>query len=124
VRDQLIQNRRVYVVLRYKRKRGRDQMKRHKYQGTITLTPAPGSGEPELTGRMVVRAQHRDTHVSRLFSALITQGGESLPGDSARMVTMVVLGDDADDYLAPGEGFVLWRGGEVGHGMITRRIFV
>jgi hypothetical protein len=96
-------------------------MKRYKYQGTIT--PEPGS-KPSLTGRVVVRAQHRETHTSRLFSALVTQGGESLPGGSDRVVTMVVLGDDTGDYLAPGEDFVLWRGGEIGHGVITRRIFV
>jgi hypothetical protein len=98
-------------------------MKRYKYQGTVTLTPAPSS-ESALTGRVVVRAQHRETHTSRLFSALVSQGGESLPGDSDRVVTMVVLGDDTGDYLAPGEDFVLWRGGEIGHGVITRRIFV
>jgi hypothetical protein len=105
-------------------------MKRYKYQGTITLTPAPGK-EPELAGRVVVRAQHRETHASRLFSALISQGGESLSqggespsGDSKRVVTITVLGDDTGDYLAPGEDFVLWRGGEIGHGVITRRIFV
>lgn len=98
-------------------------MKRYKYQGTITLTPAPGS-EPVLAGRVVVRAQHRQTHASRMFSALVTQGGDSPPGDAERVVTMVVLGDDTGDYLAPGEDFVLWRGGEIGHGVITRRIFV
>jgi hypothetical protein len=37
---------------------------------------------------------------------------------------MVLLGDGIGDYLAPGERFVLCRGGDVGYGLVTRRIFV
>jgi hypothetical protein len=37
---------------------------------------------------------------------------------------VIVLGDDARDYLAPGERFVLWRGHDLGSGVVTRRIFV
>jgi hypothetical protein len=39
-------------------------------------------------------------------------------------VTIVVLGDDVADYLGPGESFALWRGGDVGRGTVTRRVFV
>jgi len=36
----------------------------------------------------------------------------------------VVVGDDADDYLTPGEGFALLRGREVARGTVTRRLYV
>jgi hypothetical protein len=39
-------------------------------------------------------------------------------------VTLTVLGDDPGDYLDPGEGFVLWRGHDVGRGVVTHRIFL
>jgi hypothetical protein len=108
------------------------QMKRYKYQATVTLSPRQAGQSATLPGpacRMVVRAAHRETHASRLFSALVTSGGDSLsqaaPSTGSQvMVTLVVLGDTAGDYLAPGEEFDLWRGRDVGHGMITRRIFV
>jgi hypothetical protein len=78
---------------------------------------------------MVVRAAHRETHANKLFSALVSSSGDSLPRAPAStasqvVVTLVVLGDTAGDYLAPGEEFDLWRGRDVGHGMITQRIFV
>jgi len=37
---------------------------------------------------------------------------------------MVVVGDDAGDYLTPGEHFSLLRGGDVARGTVTRRVFV
>ena len=45
------------------------------------------------------------------------------PG-KASMVTVVVIGGDADDYLAPGEHFALLRGSDVARGMVTSRVFV
>ena len=36
------------------------------------------------------------------------------------LVTLVVVGDDADDYLTPGEHFTLVRG-YVARGTVTRR---
>jgi len=37
---------------------------------------------------------------------------------------VIVLGDDAGDYLAPGERFELWRGHDLGSGVVTSRIFI
>jgi hypothetical protein len=71
----------------------------------------------------VVRARHHETHRSKLFSALVTSEDGPLPGQ-ANVVTVVVVGDDADDYLAPGEHFALLRGCDVARGTVTRRIFV
>jgi hypothetical protein len=105
------------------------QMKRYKYQATVRLAPRQAGKSAALPGpscRMVVRASHRETHASQLFSALVSSGDTLFPASQASqvVVTLVVLGDTAGDYLAPGEEFDLWRGQNVGHGMITRRIFV
>jgi len=71
----------------------------------------------------VVRARHPETHRSKLFSALVTSDDDLQPG-KPRMVTVVVLGGDADDYLAPGEHFALLRGCDVARGTVTSRVFV
>jgi hypothetical protein len=106
-------------------------MKRYKYQANVTLAPRPSGKTAALPGpscRMVVRASHRETHANQLFSALVSSGDLFSPAVASTasqvVVTLVVLGDTAGDYLAPGEEFDLWRGQNVGHGMITRRIFV
>lgn len=103
-------------------------MKRYKYQALVRLLAQQESGcAPALPGpacRMVVRARHHETHAGKLFSALVAASNDRVPGDSHVIVTVTVLGDDARDYLAAGEEFTLWRGGDVGRGVVTRRIFV
>ena len=60
-----------------------------------------------------------------LFSALVTaaDGSPLRPGPADTTATILVLGGDVGDYLAPGEQFALLSGREVGHGMVTRRLF-
>ncbi len=104
------------------------------YRDEAIQIPGPGQAPPRHDGaeaplpgptcRMVVRARHRKTGASKLFSTLVTSDDSPLPGNSHIIVTLVVLGDDAGDYLNPGERFVLWRGYDVGRGVVTRRIFV
>lgn len=114
-----------------------DDMKRYKYQALVHLLPGDGTVAappflPAGTCRMVIKAEHRETHVSKLFSSLVTRddtlgqvaeaaGG---PRDATVSVTFVVLGDDASDYLGTGERFALWDGQDLGTGVITRRVFV
>jgi hypothetical protein len=104
------------------------EMKRYKYEAMITLAPRQADPQdaalPSPACRAVVRASHRETHVSKLFSALVRSGDSELPEDSERHVTIVVLGDDVADYLTTGESFALIRGCEVGHGTVVRRVFV
>jgi len=38
-------------------------------------------------------------------------------------VTVRVTDDSADDYLAAGQRFTLWSGGQVGHGIVYRKVF-
>ena len=108
---------------------GSTRAKRYKYEAMVRLLPQQ-AGDPEaaLPGPVchaVVRAHHLETHHGKFFSALVTTGdGGQRPGNDTVAVTMVVVGDDAGDYLTPGEHFVLLRGGDVARGTVTRRIFV
>lgn len=100
-------------------------MRRYKYQAMVAPLPHGGRAAA-LTGptcRMVVKAQHRETHATKMFNALVTLDEFQVPGHPSS-VTVIVLGDDAGDYLAPGEHFELWRGGDLGSCVVTRRIFV
>jgi hypothetical protein len=121
-------------------------MKRYKYQALVSLLPedAEVAGQPAHpvlppgTSRMVIKAEHRETHASKLFSSLVTREDTLFSADdplfpgagtlgvrgSGITVTFVVLGDDACDYLAAGERFALWDGHDLGSGVVTRRIFV
>ena len=102
-------------------------MKRYKYRALVTLLPGDGGAPPALpaaTTRMVIEAEHRETHASKLFSSLVTVDDAVASRTTGVAVTFVVPGDDVGDYLATGERFALWRGHELGLGVITRRIFV
>ena len=107
------------------------KMRRYKCQALVRLAPH-GSGGPEaaLPGpacRMVVRARHHDTGGCQLFRALITPGYVESAfrlADEEAILRLEVIGEDVCDYLAPGQQFDLWRGGNVGHGVVCRRLFV
>jgi hypothetical protein len=100
-------------------------MRRFKYQAMVT--PAtPEGGHAVLPGppcRMVVQAHHHETGHSRLFPALVSSSEETPVGNEV-VASVVVTGDDAPDWLAPGDPFTLWREGPAGNGVITRRLFV
>jgi hypothetical protein len=104
-------------------------MKRYKYQALVTLEPQQDTDtQAALSGtacRMVVRAEHPGTHRHKIFSALVSSsdGSTLRPGDHA-VLTMRVLGDDAGEYLNPGDHFALWRGHDIGHGVVSRRLFI
>ena len=106
---------------------GRSAGKRYKYRALVTPVPRPDDDSeaalPSPVCRVVVRARHPETDRSKLFSALVTSDDDPQPGKSG-MVTVVVLGGDADDYLAPGEHFALLRGCDVARGTVTSRVFV
>jgi hypothetical protein len=101
-------------------------MKRYKYQAMVRLLPEAGTATatlPSGTSRMVIKAEHRETHASKLFSSLVTLDDTEATKKSGITLTFVVLGDDASDYLSAGEPFALWDGHDLGLGVITRRIF-
>jgi hypothetical protein len=49
---------------------------------------------------------------------------DTVPGDSHVVLVVTVIGDDAGDYFGAGEDFALWRGHDIGRGVVTRRLFV
>lgn len=109
-------------------------VKRYKYQALVALLPeeahsaVPAAPRPALPGpacRIVVRAAGPPAHQDKMFSALITASDASPRApDFDALVTMTVVGDDVVDYLSPGEPFTIWRGRDIGRGVVTRRIFV
>lgn len=61
---------------------------------------------------------------SRDFPAALCRDDEAplRPGDRA-VVTITVAGDQAGSYFGPGRRFTLWAGADIGHGVISRRVF-
>jgi hypothetical protein len=105
-------------------------VQRYKFQGLLTLGTA-GSGDPVAAPpgqlrRVVVRGEHHQTHGSRIFSALITNNGDGSRwlNSGHAIVTVVLVGEDPGDYFHVGGHFTLWQGSDVGHGVVTRRLFV
>ena len=106
-------------------------MKLYKYLALVKLG-APVSGTSvspplcETDCRVAVRAHHHETHRSKIFSALVsTTHGEPLrASDHSIELTMTVLGDDACDYFEAGDIFAIWRGQDIGRGVICRRLLL
>ena len=103
-------------------------MKRYKFQALVTLDPPAGRAAvpPGQTRRMVVRGQRHHTHDSQLFSALVTTAGDdSLRRDDDHVIMTVALAcPEPSEYFEVGDHFALWLGGDIGHGVVTRRLFV
>ena len=104
-------------------------MKRYKYQALVTPRPAGDGGTlmAEASQRVVVRAVNIETHRSQLFRALLDSDGGTTPfrpGSAQVLVTLRLLGDDVCDCLEVGSHFALWRGADIGEGVITRRLYV
>ena len=74
----------------------------------------------------MLRAESSETHRSQVFSALVDgeDYGPFRPGKPQVMVTLRVIGDDVSDYLDIGSRFSLWLGGDVGRGVVTRRLHI
>lgn len=104
-------------------------MKQYKYRALVRLDATGYATSPPLPaagGRMVVRAHHHETQQDKMFGVLVHPAhGEPLrAGDHSVQMTMTVTGDDVGDYFEPGDTFVLWRGHDIGQGVISRRLFL
>jgi hypothetical protein len=115
-------------------------VQRYKFQGLLTVDPpqsraqdGPG-GNPASrpaflpTGvlqRMVVSGEHCETHAPRIFSALVTTSadGAAVQDGNHVIVTISLFANDPSDYFRAGADFALWQGREVGHGVVTRRLY-
>jgi hypothetical protein len=99
--------------------------RQYKYRALVRLDPeADAAGFPLKGGRVVVRAEHHDTHNHKMFSALVS-GVRDEPlharGHSVEL-TVTVVGEDVIEYLEVGDTFALWRGHDIGQGLISRRL--
>ena len=101
-------------------------MKRYKFQALVTLDPsatgaAVRAGQPR---RMVVRGSRQPPAASS--SALVAPASEHSPraGDDHVIMTVTLACADPSEYFGIGDHFALWLGGDIGHGVVTRRLFV
>lgn len=105
-------------------------MKRYKFQVLVTMGDnRDGVADVMLDSaphRMVLRGHSNETRHSQIFSALVSCDDEVPfgPHGRQRLVTLRLADDDIADYLESGNHFELWLGGDVGHGVVTRRLFV
>jgi hypothetical protein len=105
-------------------------VKRYKFQALVTMSEN-GDGGPRVTlssapRRMMVRGRNDETGHSQVFSALVSCEDEApfRPHGHQMLVALRLADDDVADYLTCGGRFDLWLGRDVGHGVVTRRLFV
>jgi hypothetical protein len=105
-----------------------------RFRAVITLDPAkprPGALHPPAQqfsshthALMVLARPLRYAGSARHFTAETCWDSEGplRAGDRA-WVTVTVTDDEAGGYFEAGQQFILWSGGEVGHGTVARRVF-
>jgi hypothetical protein len=116
-------------------------VQRYKFQGLLTVDPPPRDWPPGGPGgrpasrpaflptgvlqRMVVSGEHPETHATRIFSALVATSadGPAVQDSTHVIVTISLFGDGLAGFFRAGSDFALWQGRDVGHGVVTRRLF-
>lgn len=100
-------------------------MRSLKFRALVTLDPATDRTSSDVR-RLVVRAHRHGPEGVRAFNAVVvTDDHEPLrAGDTHHVVTMTVTEEEALDLLRPGERFELWSDHQLGHGIVSRRVFV
>ena len=105
-------------------------MKRYKFQALVTMG-GDSDGSPRVMlgsapRRIVIRGRNDETGHSQIFSALISceDEGPFRAHDREMLVTLWLTGDNVAAYLHGGRRFDLWLGHDVGHGLVTRRLFI
>jgi hypothetical protein len=105
-------------------------VKRYKFQALVTLGSPQDGGLATIsrdeTRRVVLRGRRHETGRSGLFDALATRNGEKppWPEDNPMIMTIVVMCDHPREYFGIGDRFTFWLGGDIGRGIVTRRLFV
>jgi tellurite resistance protein TehA-like permease len=104
--------------------------RRYTFEALVTIAPGggPSAVVPGPDWRGVVRAGTDDDGTSPgLFTALVAGWDPHSPGRAGAvqaLATLVAFGPEPAESLPVGGSFALWRGHDVGHGIVTRRIFV
>jgi hypothetical protein len=105
-------------------------VKRYKFQALVTMVEDDDGGQRVMLDsaprRMVLRGRNDETGHSQVFSALVSREDEALfrPHGHQMLVILRLAGDDVADYVHSGGHFDLWLGNDVGHGVVTRRLFI
>jgi hypothetical protein len=102
----------------------------YKFRALISLDgrepEGPARSYPSGTHSLIVRcARLGQPAVQRYFPAAIyrTDDRPLNPGDKGAVVTIEIPDDEACDFLGPGQPITLWHGSDIGHGVISRRVF-
>lgn len=110
------------------------KVRQARFRASITLDPVelrevtlhpPARQYSNHTRALMIRIRPlRNLGSTRHFPAEICWDGEQPlhPGDRA-VVTITVTDDDASEFFAAGQHFALWSGGDVGHGVISRKVY-
>jgi hypothetical protein len=60
----------------------------------------------------------------RAVPIAVTREGPLVPGERhSHTVTVTVNGDRPGQFFRPGQHFAVWNGSEIGHGVVSRRVF-
>jgi hypothetical protein len=90
-----------------------------------TLLHASAEAYPSHTRALMVRARSpREPSTTSIFASEICWDDDQPmhPGDS-RVATVTVTGQDAPAFFEAGCRFTLWSGSDVGHGIVSRRVY-
>jgi hypothetical protein len=104
--------------------------RRYTFEALVTVAPGGNPSAPALgpDWRGVLRARTNGDGTSPgLFTALIAGWDPHSPdraGTVRALATIVAFGAEPAETLPVGGSFALWHGHDVGHGIVTRRIFV
>jgi hypothetical protein len=108
-------------------------MRRYKFQAVVAVIPGQDRTADALPGpdwHGILRAGSSLGRSHGMFSALVTdwdQGGTGSAGRAGAphaVATIVAFGPDPAESLPVGGTFALWRGRDVGLGIVTQRAFV
>lgn len=103
--------------------------RRYTFQAVVTIPAQRGddASQPGPGWHGAIQAGTGAGRSGGLFSAHVDgwepHDGEPAGGSRAT-ATIIVFGPEPAACLPAGEKFILWRGRKVGHGVVSRRIFV
>jgi hypothetical protein len=117
----------------WQRDPGSAGMRRYKFQAVVAVLPARDrdlGARPGPDWHGVLRAGSSSGKSHGMFSALVIDwdqvgtGNAAGVGDPHAVATIVAFGPEPAESLPEGGMFALWRGRDVGIGIVTRRVFV